>query len=80
MKEAQWFDIDAPSANSTMKGIFENYKAYLTLSRKHRQYTKDNFTFNHMGELLTTYLKEADEAKSSPQQVSLKLPKLKKVK
>ena len=31
-----------------------------------------------MKDLLSTYLKEADEAEVSPQQVELKLPKLKK--
>jgi len=33
-----------------------------------------------MQEVLDIYLKEADEAKVTPQQVGLQLPKLKKVK
>ena len=78
INESNWFDIDTGSANGAMKGIYENYKSYLELSRKHRQYTKDNFTFDKMSELLTTYLKEAEETKVSPQQVALTLPKLKK--
>lgn len=78
IKEAKWFDIDTNSANTAMKNIFDNYKNHLSLSRKHRQYTKDNFTFDKMAELLKTQLEEADNV--IPQHVGLSLPKLKKVK
>tara|TARA_R110001592_G_scaffold126195_5_gene337100 strand:- start:563 stop:1849 length:1287 start_codon:yes stop_codon:yes gene_type:complete len=78
LSDAKWFDIDTSSANKALKDIFDNYKKYLTLSRKHRQYTKDNFTFDKMAELLKIQLKEADEV--IPQSVGLSLPKLKKVK
>mgnify|MGYP000013550884 FL=1 len=78
LSDAKWFDIDTSSANRALKDIFDNYKKYLTLSRKHRQYTKDNFTFDKMAELLKIQLKEADEV--IPQSVGLSLPKLKKVK
>ena len=78
LKEAQWFQIDYSVAGGTMKDMVKNYKPYLEKSRKHRQYTKDNFSFEKMQGLLDTYLKEADEAKVTPQQVGLQLPKLKK--
>lgn len=78
LKEAEWFQIDYNVAGGVMRDMFDNYKKYLEKSRKHRQYTKDRFTFEHMKDLLSTYLKEADEAEVSPQQVELKLPKLKK--
>jgi hypothetical protein len=61
-----------------MRDIFDNYKKYLTKSRKHRQYTKDRFTWEHMRDLLSEQLKEADDSKVSPKQVGLELPKLKK--
>jgi glycosyltransferase involved in cell wall biosynthesis len=76
LKEAQWFTIDYSVAGGTMKDIHKNYKLYLEKSRKHRQYTKERFTFDKMAELLDTYLKDVD---SKPQTVGLKLPKLKKV-
>tara|TARA_R110001592_G_scaffold143466_1_gene366269 strand:- start:552 stop:1889 length:1338 start_codon:yes stop_codon:yes gene_type:complete len=76
LKDAQWFTIDYSSAGGTMKDIHKNYKKYLEKSRKHRQYTKERFTFDKMTELLDTYLKDVD---SKPQTVGLKLPKLKKV-
>ena len=80
LKEAEWFQINYSEAGGVMKDMFDNYKKYLEKSREHRQYTKDNFTWEKMKELLSDYLKEADEAKTSPQQVALSLPKLKKVK
>ena len=80
LKESQWFQINYSEAGGVMKDMFDNYKKYLEKSRKHRQYTKDNFTWEKMKDLLSDYLKEADEAEVSPQQVGLSLPKLKKVK
>jgi glycosyltransferase involved in cell wall biosynthesis len=76
LKESQWFTIDYSVAGGTMKDIHKNYKPYLEKSRKHRQYTKERFTFEKMVELLDTYLKDVD---SKPQTVGLSLPKLKKV-
>jgi glycosyltransferase involved in cell wall biosynthesis len=78
LKEAKWFQIDYSLAGGTMRDIFDNYKKYLTKSRKHRQYTKDRFTWEHMRDLLSEQLKEADDSKVSPKQVGLELPKLKK--
>jgi glycosyltransferase involved in cell wall biosynthesis len=78
LKEAKWFQIDYSVAGGTMKDMVKNYKPYLEKSRKHRQYTKDNFSFEKMQGMLDTYLKEADEVKATPQQVGLQLPKLKK--
>ena len=73
LKDASWFEIDYNLAGGTMKDIFDNYKKYLTKSRKHRQYTKDNFTWEHMRDLLSEQLKDADSAKVSPTQVGLQL-------
>lgn len=75
LNEASWFEIDYNMAGSTMKDMVDNYKKYLEKSRKHRQYTKDRFTFNHMVELLGTQLEDVN---SKPQTVGLQLPKLKK--
>lgn len=80
LKEADWFQIDYSIAGGVMKDMVDNYKKYLEKSRKHRQHTKDKFTWEHMKDLLSEYLKEADEANVSPQKVELQLPKLKKVK
>jgi len=77
LKDAKWFQIDYNAAGGVMQDMFKNYKKYLEKSRKHRQYTKDRFTFEKMAELLDTYLGDVD---SKPQTVGLTLPKLKKIK
>ena len=77
LKDAEWFQIDYNAAGGVMQDMFKNYKKYLEKSRKHRQYTKDRFTFEKMAEVLDSYLGDVD---SKPQTVGLTLPKLKKVK
>ena len=79
LQESNWFTIDYNKAASVMRDMYEkNYKNYLSLSRKHRKYSKDNFSFDKMVELLGSLL---DESKivSKPKAVGLKLPTLKKV-
>jgi len=61
-----------------MNGIFENHKKYLELSRKHRKWSKDKFSFDKMVELLGSLLDEST-IEVKPQTVGLQLPKLKKV-
>ena len=75
LEDAEWFEIDYGLAGGVMKDMFDNYKKYLEKSRKHRQYTKDRFTFEHMVTLLGTQLEDVN---SKPQTVGLTLPKLKK--
>ena len=78
LEESQWFTIDYAKASSFLLDVFKNYKNYLSNSRKHRKYTKDNFSFNGMviklGELINDSV-----LGSKPQTVALKLPTLKKV-
>lgn len=78
LKEGQWFTIEYGIAMQYMVDIFENYKKYLELSRKHRKFTKDNFSFEKMIEKLDTLIDES-KIKSAPKVLSLNLPKLKKV-
>jgi len=75
LEDAEWFEIDYGIAGGVMKDMFDNYKKYLEKSRKHRQYTKDRFTFEHMVTLLGTQLEDVN---TKPQTVGLTLPKLKK--
>jgi|TARA_B110000977_G_scaffold122295_1_gene157142 hypothetical protein len=78
LEEGQWFSIDYSTAGAQMEGVFKNYKKHLELSRKHRKFTKDNFSFDKMVELMGTLIDETKVA-SKPQTVGLQLPKLKKV-
>ena len=78
LEEGEWFTIDYGKAASYMNGIFENHKKYLELSRKHRKWSKDKFSFDKMVELLGSLLDEST-IEVKPQTVGLQLPKLKKV-
>tara|TARA_Y100000592_G_scaffold96935_1_gene166422 strand:+ start:1586 stop:2908 length:1323 start_codon:yes stop_codon:yes gene_type:complete len=77
IKGSYWFNIDTDIAKKAMKDIFKHYKKYWEKSRKQTQYIKDNWTFDKMVEKLNTLLKS--NAFSVPEQVGLKLPKLKKI-
>ena len=76
LKESHWFNLNTDIASRAMKDMFKNYKKYLKNSRKQTQYIKDNWSFNKMSEKLVNLL---PKVKPAPQQVGLKLPKLKKV-
>ena len=78
LKESKWFSIDYGQAAGVMKWIYDNYKKALEKSRKNRKYVKDNFTIRKMTDLLDKILQDY-KVGDGPQQVELKLPKLKKV-
>jgi hypothetical protein len=77
LKEAQWFTVDYQYASRVIQDVTDNYKGYLLKSRKQTQYVKDNFSLEKMAEKFCGLI---DKGLSNvPQQVSLNLPKLKKV-
>ena len=78
MKEASWFNIDYSDAGGHLKWIYDNYKKAEERSRKNRKYVKDNFTIGKMTQLLGDILQKHN-AGTGPQQVTLQLPKLKKL-
>ena len=77
MKETKWFTVDYGVAAATLQDVIKNYKTYLARSRKQTQYVKDNFSLERMSEIFKNIVDEG--LKGVPQQVGLKLPKLKKV-
>ena len=74
---SKWFKVNYGQATGTMKTIYDKYKKALEMSRKNRHYVKTNFTKEHMATKLSQILDEY-KAGQGPQQVTLKLPKLKK--
>tara|TARA_R110002096_G_scaffold93892_6_gene211664 strand:- start:424 stop:1749 length:1326 start_codon:yes stop_codon:yes gene_type:complete len=77
LKDAKWFTVDYQYASRVIQDITHQYKTYLTKSRKQTQYVKDNFSLEKMSEKFCAII---DKSLSSvPQQMSLNLPKLKKV-
>lgn len=75
LKESSWFKPNDSQVGTALKESFKNYKDILKRSRKHKQYTKDNFSFEKMQELIKKLFE--DNVPQFAQQVELNLPKLK---
>jgi glycosyltransferase involved in cell wall biosynthesis len=75
---SKWFYINPDYAGKILKDVYKNYKKYKERCRKLKHHIKSNFSLDKMTELLGTYLKE--KVNTGPSQVTLNLPKLKKVK
>ena len=80
VKGAQWFTVNYNYASKMLKDVFDNYSKYII--RAKRLAIKNQAKFSHdamtkkFEEILDQYLPKFDE---QPKQVSLNLPKLKKV-
>ena len=77
MKGTKWFTVDYNYASHTIQDVTKNYKQYLSKSRKQSQYVKDNFSLEAMSKIFCKLVD--DGIKTIPEQIELKLPKLKKV-
>ena len=78
LEQSKWFTINYGEAAGVMKWVYDNYKKGLEKSRKNRKYVKDNFTLDKMSSKLSEIL-DTYKVGEGPQQVELKLPKLKKI-
>jgi glycosyltransferase involved in cell wall biosynthesis len=78
---AQWFTVNYQYASQVMMDVFKRKKDYMLKAKRQAMYNRVNFTMDKMtkdfGKILDRYLPKFEE---QPQQVNLKLPKLKKVK
>lgn len=78
LKEAKWFTPSLSHIGLSLKNTFENYKNYLESAKRQAFYSKDNFSFekmtNLLGELLNKHLPDF------PKPIKLKLPALEKMK
>ena len=75
--ESQWFNVNEQQAYKAMNYCFENYDEVKGKALNLMKINRDKFTLDKMteklGEIITPYVDKI------PQQVSLQLPKLKKV-
>jgi hypothetical protein len=71
--ESGWFNPDVSQAKYYLKEVYEKYDKYVELARKQSHYSRTNFSFEAMKNLLIKYLE------SVPKQVQIQLPKLNKV-
>ena len=77
---AQWFTVNYQYSSQIMMDVFKNIRKYNLKSKRQTMYNKVNFSMDKMTreftKILNRYLPKFEE---QPQQVDLKLPKLKKV-
>jgi len=77
LKESQWFSPNSGEIGHYLKDMFENYKKYAELGKRQAHYSKTNFSWEKMDEMLNAYLDK--NIPEFPKQVKLQLPKLKKI-
>jgi len=75
--ESKWFTVNYPTVSKTIQDVRKNYKSYKLRAKKQALISGGKFSLKKMDELfikvLDTYIPEF------PDEVKLKLPKLKKV-
>ena len=80
VKGAQWFTVNYNYASKILKDVFDNHSKYVVKGKKLAIVNSTKFSLDAMTkkfeEILDKYLPKFEE---QPQQVNLKLPKLKKV-
>ena len=74
---SQWFYVNYAIAEKIMRDVYKSYKSYLPGARKQAYLSRTNFSIDKMTELFTEIINKYTS--SIPQQVGIKLPKLKKV-
>ena len=78
IEEAQWFQVDENQVYKTLNHTFQNQNQIKDSATSLMYKNRDKFTLNKMAEKLNEIVDKY--VKDSPKQVSIKLPKLKKVK
>jgi len=74
---SQWFTVNYSEASGVMKEVHKNYKKYTLNAKKLGTVNKSKFSLNAMTKKLSKILDE--HIPEFPEEVELKLPKLKKV-
>jgi hypothetical protein len=77
LKESQWFSVDTGHVGHYLTDVFENYDKYLEGAKRQAFRSKSQFSFDKMKELLILTLNKY--VPEFPKQISLVLPKLKKI-
>jgi len=77
LRESKWFTVNYGYASRVIQDVVNNYKKYLETSRKQSHHVKTNFNLDLMSKKFCEIVDKG--LQGIPQQVSLKLPKLKKV-
>jgi glycosyltransferase involved in cell wall biosynthesis len=77
LKDTNWFTVNYGYAARVLQDCVTNYKKFVETSRKQSHYVKTNFSFDQMADKFCSIVDNGVSA--VPQQMSLNLPKLKKL-
>ena len=77
LKDSDWFSVDVGQVGTYLKHMFENYKDYKEKAKRQGYQNRTNFSFDKMKEKINEILSK--KVPNIPKQVSLTLPKLKKI-
>jgi hypothetical protein len=77
IKESQWFKPSTIEIGRHLKDSYTKYKQYALGGKKQKQYSKSNFSFEKMQELISNLLEK--NIPEFPKQIPLVLPSLKRV-
>tara|TARA_B100000963_G_C22608805_1_gene663888 strand:- start:666 stop:2012 length:1347 start_codon:yes stop_codon:yes gene_type:complete len=75
--ESQWFSPEPTNVSSALTSVTDNYKDWKVKAKRQGYYSRSNFSFDVMREVLGDILKES--LPTIAKQVPLSLPKLKKI-
>ena len=74
LKESQWFNPDHGHIGSALKDVFENYKKYEVGGKRQAHYSKTNFSWDNMKDLLQNIFEQ--NIPELPIEMALSLPTL----
>ena len=74
MKESKWFKPSTVEIGRHLKDSYAKYKQYVLGGKQQKQYSKSNFSFDKMQELISNLLEK--NVPNFPKQVELVLPKI----
>jgi len=77
LKDADWFSVDTGQVGAYLKHVFNNYKDYKEKAKRQGFQSRNNFSFEKMKEKLDEII--SNKTPEFPKQVTLNLPKLKKI-
>jgi hypothetical protein len=72
--EAEWFKISSPHVGQSLKDVFSNYNKFKLKAKQQSKYSKSNFSWSKMKELVDSIL--SHNVPSFPQQLNLNIPQL----
>jgi len=77
LRDSKWFTVNYSYASKILQDVVSNYKKYLETSRKQPHYVKTTFSLDQMSDKFCEIVDNG--LQGIPEQMSLNLPKLKKV-